>query len=164
MSTIEKMPKDSKVWIYQSDRKLSKTEAETIKNKGELFIDNWTSHDKQMKATIEIKYDVFVVVAVDESIAGASGCGIDKLMKFIQVLGHELKIDFFNRLKIAYLTKENQVEFFNASNIDVLLEKNEIQNDTMIFCNHSVSILDDLEKLWKQKLNESWLSHNYSTK
>ena len=31
MSTIEKMPNDSKVGIYQSDRKLSKTEAETIK-------------------------------------------------------------------------------------------------------------------------------------
>jgi hypothetical protein len=164
MSTIEKMPKDSKVWIYQSDRKLSKTEAETIKNKGELFIDNWTSHDKQMKATIEINYDVFVIVALDESSAGASGCGIDKLVKFIQAVGSEFKIDFFNRLRIAYINNLGKVDFFNASSIDALMEKGILTNDSIIFCNHQVGNLYEMQTNWKQQLSESWLSHNYSTK
>ena len=164
MSTIEKMPKDSKVWIYQSDRKLSKTEAETIKNKGELFIDNWTSHDKQMKATIEINYDVFVIVALDESSAGASGCGIDKLVKFIQAVGSEFKIDFFNRLRIAYINNLGKVDFFNASSIDALMEKGILTNDSIIFCNHQVGNLYEMQTNWKKQLSESWLSHNYSTK
>jgi hypothetical protein len=85
-------------------------------------------------------------------------------MKFIQIIGKELNIDFFNRLKIAYLREGNEIEFFNASSIDVLFEKEILNNDTIIFSNHEISTLDDLETKWKQKLKESWLSHNYSSK
>ena len=164
MSVLEKMPKNSRVWIYQSNRQLSTNEVETIKSKGDIFIKNWTSHEKQMNATIEVEQDVFVIVALDESSAGASGCGIDKLVKFIQVIGSELKIDFFNRLRIAYLNNEGKVDFFNASSIDVLMEKGIINNDSIIFCNHQVGNLHEMQTIWKQRIRESWLSHNYSTK
>jgi len=164
MSALEQMPKNSRVWIFQSDKQLSDSEVETIKSGGEVFIESWTSHEKQMNAILEIQNNVFVMVALDESSAGASGCGIDKLTKFIQNISAELNIDFFSRLKIAYLTNENKIDFFNASSLDVLLEKEVLNNDTIIFSNHTVLILEDLETQWKQKLNESWLSHNYSTK
>jgi hypothetical protein len=163
MSVLEKMSKNSRVWIYQSDRQLNTNEVETIKSKGDVFIKNWTSHEKQMNATIEVQKNVFIIVALDESSAGASGCGIDKLVKFIQNIGSELNIDFFNRLKIAYLNDENKVDYFNASNMDVLIEKGVLHSETIIFSNHSVLILADLDTLWLQKLKESWLSHNFTT-
>jgi hypothetical protein len=164
MSALAAMPKNSKVWVFQSDRHLNNKEVEAIIYNGEIFLKNWTSHEVRMKANIEVQNKVFVVVALDENLAGASGCGIDKLMKFIQTIGNELNIDFFNRLKIAYLKEGNEIEFFNASSIDVLLEKEILNNDTIIFSNHEISTLDDLETKWKQKLKESWLSHNYSSK
>jgi hypothetical protein len=164
MSVVEKMSENSRVWIYQSNRQLSTNEVETIKSKGDIFIKNWTSHEKQMNATIEVVQDVFVIVALDESIAGASGCGIDKLVKFMQVIGSELKIDFFNRLRIAYLNSQGKVDFFNASSIDVLMEKGILNNDSIIFCNHEVSNINEMKTNWKQRIRESWLSHNYSAK
>jgi hypothetical protein len=164
MSALAKMPKNSRVWIYQSDRQLSTNEVETIKSKGDIFIKNWTSHEKQMNASIEVEQDVFVIVALDESSAGASGCGIDKLVKFIQAIGSEFKIDFFNRLRIAYINNLGKVDFFNASSINALMEKGILTNDSIIFCNHQVGNLYEMQTNWKQQLSESWLSHNYSTK
>jgi hypothetical protein len=45
-------------------------------------------------------YNQLIVLSVDDSSLGASGCSIDSSVKFIKELGTELKVDFFNRMYV----------------------------------------------------------------
>ena len=65
---------------------LSKNEISEITQKGKELIPNWASHGSSLKAAIEIFYDHFIVVLVDEKQAAASGCSIDKSFQFIKEL------------------------------------------------------------------------------
>jgi hypothetical protein len=41
---FENLPEDSKIWIYQSNRKFSDDEMIDIENDLKTFIENWSAH------------------------------------------------------------------------------------------------------------------------
>ena len=41
---FENLPEDSRIWIYQANRKLSGEEVEMINEKAKAFLVNWTAH------------------------------------------------------------------------------------------------------------------------
>jgi hypothetical protein len=98
------MPLHSRVWIYQSIREFSESESKQLKNKAEGFISEWTSHGKTMSACIEIFHNRFIIGCVDEKTTSASGCGIDKSVKFIQQLESDLGGNnaLLDRVNIVY--------------------------------------------------------------
>jgi hypothetical protein len=102
------LPSDSRVWIYCSNRELSKDEAEKIQIKLSVFIKNWSTHGSAMTADSTILLDRFLVIAADEDRLAASGCSIDSSVRFIKQLGQEFNLDFFNRLMV-YVLGEGEI-------------------------------------------------------
>ena len=41
---FENLPEDSKIWIYQSNRKFSEEEITEIENELKTFLENWSAH------------------------------------------------------------------------------------------------------------------------
>ena len=80
------MPSDARVWVYQSNTILSDAEVNTIKNEGAHFISDWAAHGSNLKASFDVLFNRFIVIAVDEQQATASGCSIDKSVKFVKEL------------------------------------------------------------------------------
>ena len=104
MINFKDMPLHSRVWVYQSIREFSENEIKQLKNKAEGFISAWTSHGKTMNACIEIFHNRFIIVCVDEKTTFASGCGIDKSVKFIQQLESDFggNTSLLDRMNVAY--------------------------------------------------------------
>ena len=67
------LPNNSRVWIYQSEREFNQKEIEIISAKAEEFINSWTRHGDNLKGSFTIKYNQFLVLAVDESFNNVSG-------------------------------------------------------------------------------------------
>jgi hypothetical protein len=93
----------SRVWVYAADRPLSADEQCTIQQQAQTFAESWTAHQQNLKASFTILHNLFLVLAVDESHQGASGCSIDKSVAFMKHLQKELSIDVFNRMQIELL-------------------------------------------------------------
>src|ERR1700744_2326032 len=93
---------NSRVWIYQSDRKLTDAETQQIQQYLNSFTTQWTAHNNQLKAKGEVRYNRFLVLIVDESQAGASGCSIDKSVNFMKRLEQQFGINLFDRFNLAY--------------------------------------------------------------
>lgn len=91
---------NSKVWVYQSDRKITVSEIETINNLCQNFIAKWAAHGTSLKSDFQVIDNYFLVLSVDENVASASGCSIDSSVKFVKELGARLGIDFFNRMNL----------------------------------------------------------------
>ncbi|HET6993179.1 MAG TPA: ABC transporter ATPase, partial [Bacteroidia bacterium] len=102
MLTFNDMPNRSKVWIYQADRNFTDMEIAEIKKKSAMFLLDWSSHGNMMLATIDIVYNRFLIVLVDEDQASASGCGIDKSVRFIQQLEKDYLINLFDRMLVTF--------------------------------------------------------------
>ena len=59
------LPNNARVWIYQANREFTENEIHEISKKAEDFIETWTRHGEDLKASYEIKYQQFLVLAVD---------------------------------------------------------------------------------------------------
>lgn len=155
MIPINEMPDNSKVWIYQSDKKFADEEVNKIEKLLADFISNWTSHGTLLKATAAVLYHRFVIIMADESSVKASGCSIDKSVAFIKHLEKEFNCDFFNRLLIAFKT-DTDTFTIPLSLIYEKLAQKEITEDTLIF-NNLVSTKSELLNKWIIPLKESWI-------
>jgi len=87
----------SRVWVYQSSRPFTEEEVVNLNLDLAAFTLQWTAHNQQLAARGGVGYGRFVLLMVDESRGGGtSGCSIDKSVHFMQDLGEEYQVDFFD--------------------------------------------------------------------
>lgn len=156
MNSINSMPSNARVWVYQSNRKLSDEEASTISGEGEKFIADWSAHGAALKASFEVRYNRFVIIAVDEKQALASGCSIDKSVHFIKGLEQKFSLNFFDRMQVAY-KKGDQILACSLSEFEKLIGQKEVDENTIVF-NNMVAEKTAFENDWEVPLKRSWQS------
>jgi hypothetical protein len=145
---------NSRVWIYQSDRKLTDLETQEIEAKLKAFVSEWTAHTMQLAAGAEVRYNRFLILIVDESKAGASGCSIDKSVKFMKQLEQEYNINLFDRFNLAY--KEGEEVLSAPRNaFEELIKQGTITANTTVF-NNLVQSLAELNTKWEVPFSQSW--------
>lgn len=146
---------DSRVWIYQSDREISEMEADEINGHIRQFCTSWTSHNQKLRATGGVLHNRFVLLVVDESQAGASGCSIDKSVAFVKSLEQHYQLRLLDRLNFAYL-KQNIVKVVHRNEFSQKFQAGEIQEDTRVF-NNLVKTKQEFLNNWILPLKESWM-------
>ena len=149
------MPGRSRVWIYQSERDLSDMEVDEIRRKAAMFLLEWTSHGNLMVAAIDVLYNRFVVVLADEDAAAASGCGIDKSVRFVEQLGKDYHINFFDRLLVAYRGSDSRIKTVKLQEFEQLMENGTLNGDTIVF-NNLISTKEDMLSKWEVPARKSW--------
>jgi hypothetical protein len=144
----------SRVWIYQSDKELTDKQASELLEVLNKFTAEWTAHNHQLKAKAEIRYNRFIILVVDESQAGASGCSIDKSVNFLKRIGQEFCINLFDRFNFAYRDGE-RVLSAPRHQFEELLKEGKIGNNTIVF-NNLIHNLGDLATKWEVPFKDSW--------
>ena len=145
---------NSRVWIYQSNRELSADQSVQLQNQLNVFAQNWTAHNNQLKATAIIQYNRFIILVVDENQAGASGCSIDKSVRFMKNLENEYQINLFDRFNLAYRDGD-RITSVSRNEFEELIKKGTITEDTIVF-NNLVQTLAELQTKWEVPLKDSW--------
>lgn len=100
---FETMPAYSRLWIYQSDKLFTPEQKQILSEALQAFTEAWTAHGAPMKASFQLPYDHFIVLAADEHTTSASGCSIDDSVRTIKSLGSQLGLDFFSRTNVPFL-------------------------------------------------------------
>lgn len=150
----DQLPSSSRVWIYQSDRPFNETEKSKISESANSFLAGWTAHNKELKSACEIRYNHFIILFVDENVAGASGCSIDKSVHFIKKLEQEFSLSLLDRMKFAFM-KNGVVQVAGRTAFESMVEKGDIHDDTIVF-NNLVQTKAELENEWEMPFQKSW--------
>jgi len=145
---------NSRVWVYQSDRKLSDREAQQIQIQLDNFATGWTAHNNQLKAKAEIRYHRFLILIVDESQAGASGCSIDKSVNFIKQVEERFGVNLLDRFNLAY-REGDEVLSAPRHDFEAMLKQGSINTNTIVF-NNMVQNLKELQTKWEVPFKDSW--------
>lgn len=150
------LPNNARVWIYQANREFTNKEVDFISTKTQQFINSWTRHGDNLKGSFTIKYNQFLVLAVDESFNNVSGCSIDSSVHFIQQLQNDLNIDLMDKMNVTF--KDNDtVNLVKLSDFQKYAKEDKITQDTIVF-NNMVNTKEDFEQKWEIPARESW--HN----
>jgi len=144
----------SRVWIYQANRAFSKNEEGEISSKIENFITNWKRHGDDLKASYQIKYHHFIIIAVDEDFNEVSGCSVDASVNLIQQLEKKLQIDLTNKLNISF-KDNNHINVVSLANFKEFAKQQKITKNTIVF-NNLVSTKANFEKEWEVTADKSW--------
>ena len=152
--TFDKISDDSRIWIFQSNQLISNIDIESLEKKIDAFLSSWTSHGNQLMVASKIKYNLFIIIALDESCSTASGCSIDKLVNFIKNIENEYQISLLDRLDLSYRDK-NKISVLRLDDFKRKILEKKINNDTIVF-NNLINLKSDLTDNWEIPLNRSW--------
>ena len=150
------LPDDSRLWIYQSNRKLSNEELAIIEPRIIEFLKQWTAHGKELNAGYEIKYNRFIVLGLNQENASASGCSIDASVGFIQSLEKEFEIDLMDKMNVTYYNGDF-IAHKSLSDFKKMAKAKSVSKNTVVFNNLVNTKIDYIEN-WEVPAKDSW--HN----
>lgn len=146
----------SRVWIYPSSEEFSHDELDIARPEIFDFMHQWTSHNRTLVSYGNIFHKRFLALFVDESVAGASGCSIDKSVHFVKYLESKYKKDFFNRQDVYFLVNEEVVKY-QLKDLKELKTSGKINSDTLFFDN-LVNTKESFLNSWVKPIGEGWLN------
>jgi hypothetical protein len=146
----------SRVWVYQSNRLFSLSEALEIEDSLKDFSASWKSHGAEVNGWAQLFFGQFLVIMADETHTAVSGCSTDASVRFVKQLGEKYSVDFFNRTSLSFFIKD-KIQQLPLSQLAYAFENGFLQPDTLYF-NNLVQNREELEKKWIIPVKESWLA------
>ena len=145
----------SKVWIYTASRELTEAEAAFAQQHLDVFTRQWTSHNVQMKAAGEVYARRYVILLADETHTSTGGCSIDKSVHFLEALGRELGVDFFDRMLFGWVDGSD-VRVADRNTFSQNVKENIITDQTLTI-NTLATTKADLAEKWLLPFSQSWI-------
>lgn len=152
MKFFNDMRPESRVWIYQAERAFD-AEVDLVSKILTDFVAQWQAHRQQLFASYEIVYNQFIIFAVDEEMASASGCSIDSSVRVIQEIEKKLNISLLNRMLLAY-RKDKDIKVISRADFAKNYNTGDFTPDLIVF-NNTIQYVKDLDK-WEVPALESW--------
>jgi hypothetical protein len=150
------LPKHSRIWIYQSDRKFSESEIIEIEESLKSFIDSWSAHGQSLEASFLLKYERFIIIAVNQDIQAVTGCSIDASVQFIQSLEEKFGVDLMDRMNVTFKTGE-YIAYKSLIDFKKMAKSKSVSPSTIVY-NNLVNTIEEWEEFWEVPAMESW--HN----
>jgi hypothetical protein len=153
---FEALPEESKIWIYQSNRKFTDEEAAEIESATKEFVEGWAAHGTSLEASFLIKYNRFVILAVNQEPQQATGCSIDESVRFIQALEQKYGIDLLDKMNVTFKLGEH-VAHKPLNEFRKMAKDKAVSENTIVF-NNLVNTVGEWTEYWEVPANESWHS------
>lgn len=153
---FDTMPEESRVWIYQSDRKFSDDEINEIDAALKIFIEEWAAHGTGLEASYIIKYNRFIILAVNQESQSATGCSIDASVHFIQELEKKYGVDLLDKMNVTFKMGEH-IAYKPLIEFRKMAKEKAVSANTVVF-NNLVNTIGEWQDYWEVPASESWHS------
>jgi hypothetical protein len=153
---FDNLPEESRIWIYQSNRKFSDEEVSEIEKLLEEFLNNWSAHGSALEASFTIKYNRFIIIAINQEVHQATGCSIDSSVAFIQSLEQKYSVDLLDKMNVSF----KQGEFITYKpllDFKKLAKDRSVSENTIVF-NNLVNTIAEMKESWEVPASDSWHS------
>ena len=151
----ENFSPDSRVWIYQSSRLFTLSEALAVEELLNDFTDKWLSHGTPVKGAGYLFFGQFIILMADETATGVSGCSTDSSVRLIKTIEKKFNLQLFERQNLAFILKD-KIELLPLSQLNYAIENGFINGNTLYF-NNTVLTKKDLIEKWIIPVKDSWL-------
>jgi hypothetical protein len=127
------LPDDARLLCFGASRAADASETDHLLNSMGAFVAEWTAHRRDLQAGFDWLHDRFLLIGVDESSAGASGCSIDALSGHLRNLGTELGVDLLDSMPVWFRDPTGQIRMVSRSDFADLASRGEVSATTPVF-------------------------------
>ncbi len=153
---FESLPDESRVWVYQSNRKFTDDEVAEIETALRNFVDEWAAHGTGLEASYLVLYNRFIILAVNQENQSATGCSIDASVHFIQQLEQKYKVDLLDRMNVSFKQGEF-ITYKPLTDFKKMAKEKSVSANTIVF-NNLVNTVGEWKDYWEVPAGESWHS------
>jgi len=149
------LPDSARLWVFAAERPLTPAEREALLADVDTFLDQWAAHGVPLTCARDWRYDQFLLVAVDEAAAGASGCSIDALTRLLKEHERRLGIALLDNGPVTYrdgdgIARLPRVRFAQ------LAESGAMGPDTTVFDNTVATVGALRAGRWEAAARHTW--------
>jgi hypothetical protein len=153
---FENLPDASRVWIFGSDRPLDEEGTTALLKGVDEHLTNWKAHGEPLTVGSQFRDNRFLVIAVDQSTAGATGCSIDGLFRVLQGLEPQIGASLVGGGKVFYRDNHAAVQSTTRDQIPGLVQSGAITKNTVVF-DTSLTDLGAFRSGFEKRAKESWI-------
>lgn len=157
---FENLPEDSRVWIYQSNRKFSDVELAEIESELILFVEKWAAHGNELEASYLLKYNRFIILAVNQEIQQVTGCAIDSSVSFIQNLEQKYQVELLDKMNVTFRNGE-YIAHKSLLDFKKMAKEKAVTSNTIVF-NNLVNNIEEFNENWEVPAGDSWHSRFFN--
>jgi hypothetical protein len=155
VAPLGSLPDDARVWVFAAERALTAPEADAILRTVDRFLGVWAAHGHPLTSGRELRESRFLVIAVDEAAAGASGCSIDSLVREIRALESEIQVTLVDHGPVVF-REGGAIRRVPREEFAALAREGRVTPDTVVF-DTTISRLAALrEGRWELPASASW--------
>ncbi|RZJ34317.1 MAG: ABC transporter ATPase [Flavobacterium sp.] len=154
--SFDTLPDESRIWIYQSNRKLSDEEIAAIEPEVRNFVEQWAAHGQPLEASYQVLHNRFIILAVNPDMQQATGCSIDESVRFIQSLEQRYNIDLLDKMNVTFRIGEH-IAHKPLAEFKKLAKEKAVSDKTIVF-NNLVNTVGEWAEYWEVPAGESWHS------
>lgn len=153
---FETLPGESRIWIYQSNRKFADDEVAVIEATLKDFIDNWAAHGTPLEASYLVQYNRFIIIAVNQEVQNVTGCSVDASVHLIQELERKFGVELLDKMNVTFRMGEH-IAHKTLMEFRKMVKDKSVSANTIVF-NNLVNNIDEWQDYWEVRAGESWHS------
>ena len=153
---FDDLPEDSRIWIYQSNRKFSDEEFSAIELDLQDFLKDWAAHGTSLESSYLLKYNRFIIIAVNQEVQAATGCSIDSSVEFIQSLERKYEVDLLDKMNVTFKQGEH-IAHKPLIDFKKMVNDKSVTANTIVF-NNLVNSIQEFNESWEVLAEDSWHS------
>jgi hypothetical protein len=153
---FETLPDSSRVWVFGSDTPLQGERADELLKGVDAHLAQWKAHGEPLTVGSQWRFDRFLVVAVDQSTTGASGCSIDGLFRVLQQLQRDTGANLVGGGRVFYRDSHGEVQCVSRAEVAGLVQSGAITRDSVIF-DTTLTDLGTFRASFETRAKDSWV-------
>ncbi len=155
MVIFDALPDDARTWVFGTSDPLGDERAPLLLDRVDAYLGQWTAHGAPLTCARDWRDRHFLVIAVDQSTAGASGCSIDALFRILHGLEQALGTSLVAGGRVYYRDAHGAVQCVDRATFAARVRAGAIGRDTPVF-DTTVTTLGALRERFERPLAESW--------
>jgi hypothetical protein len=163
LTSFDTLPDHSRLWVFNTARPLTAEESTFLHTNLEAFLTQWAAHGSQLTAGYEILHDRFILLGVDDSMVGPSGCSIDAMTRFLVELERRSGLAIVDAPDVCYRDGQ-EIRCVDRIAFSRLASEGAVDNSTIVF-DKTVTTVGALRAgAWERQARESWHAKAFDLK
>jgi len=152
---FDALPDDARVWVFGASDPLDDALAASLLRRVDAYLDQWAAHGAPLTCARDWRDRRFLVIGVDQSTAGASGCSIDALFRILQGLEQTLGTSLVAGGRVFYRDARGTVQCVDRATFSARARAGEIDGDTPVL-DTTLTSLGALREQFERPASASW--------
>jgi hypothetical protein len=153
--SLDSLPDSSRIWVFGSDEPIAPASRDLLLAEVDGFLVQWNAHGEPLTCGRTLVDDRFLVIGVDQSTAGASGCSIDGLYRRLRALEPLIGTSLLSGGQVFYRDAAGHVRTADRARFTELGSLGTVTPETPVF-DTAVETLGEWRERFEVPAKDGW--------